>query len=198
MRRWASVTALLTIFYGFGFLLHERPPTSGHALAGLLILGLAIFLLGAIAGLSRQRSRANATWLLVFQVLTTVAAVGALLMQRLPFTVTTFLAIVVLSIPILGSARHFRPETWTPRPLTDRTLVTNIAVELFLVGGAIALMISAHSLGLILLVVSGCLGIAMSVQTLRLSRALGRYSRPLPPGSSTDSATTGQDQPLAS
>ena len=183
MRRWASVTALLTIFYGFGFLLHERPPTSGHALAGLLILGLAIFLLGAIAALSRQRSRANAAWLLVFQVLTTAAAVGALLMQRLPLTITTFLAILVLSIPILGSARHFRPETWTPRPLTDRTLVTDLAVELFLVGGAIALMIWTHSLGLILLVVSGCVGIARTVQTLRLSRAVERYSRPAPSGS---------------
>ena len=194
MRRWASVTALLTILYGFGFLLHERPPTSGHALAGLLILGPAIFLLAAIAALSRQRSRANAAWLLVFQVLTTAAAVGALLMQRLPFTVTTFVAILVLSIPILGSARHFRPETWTPKPLTDRTLVTDIAVEVLIVGGAIALMIWLHTLGLILWVVSGCVGIAVSVQTLRLSRALGRYSRPLPPGSPTDSATTGQDQ----
>jgi hypothetical protein len=181
MRRWASVTALLTILYGFGFLSHERPPTSGHALAGLLILGLAIFLLGGIAALSRQRSRANAAWLLVFQVLTTVAAVGALLMQRLPVTVTTFLAILVLSIPILGSARHFRPETWTPKPLTDRTLVTDIAVEVLIVGGAIALMIWAHSLSLIPWVVSGCVGIALSVWALRLSRTLERYSRPLPP-----------------
>lgn len=129
MRGWAGVTAFFTMPYGIAFLVHERPPTSGHAIAGVVILGFGICLLACIATLAVQKSRANALWLLAFQILTTAAAVGALLMQRIPFTVATILAIVTLAIPVIGSARRFNPAAWTPKRQTMVGLIMDIFAE---------------------------------------------------------------------
>ena len=170
------MTAVLTIPYGIAFLAHERPVTGGHALAGLVIAGLGIFLLATIGTLSTRPSRSNAIALLVFQILTTAAAMVALLMQQLPFTSTTFLVLVAFSIPVLGSLRRFRPEAWTPKPVTNRTLVVDLIVEVIMVAGALALMVGLHSypIGLILFVVGGIVSIWMTAWTLRMSRRFAR------------------------
>jgi hypothetical protein len=161
----------------------------------LVILGLAIFLLASIAGLSRERSKTNATWLLAVQALTTTAAVGALLLQQIPVP-PKVIGFVAFAIPLAASWRHYRPETWTPKPITDRTLITDLVVEVGIVSGAIALMIWLHSFGLILWVVAGSLSIVTTVSALRMNRLSERrfvlaVPTPEPPQSP-------QDQSLAS
>lgn len=196
MRGWAAVTAVLTIPYGIAFLVHERPPTGGHALAGLLILGFGIFLLAGIGTLAVQKSRTNAIWLLVFQILTTAAAVGALLMQRIPFSLATLLAIVTFSIPVIGSARRFKPATWTPKPQTMTGQIIDIFAEVFMVGGVLALMIWVHRypIGFFPFILGGCAAIWISVQELRVRLSRERIRRELPRQAPP---TTDRDQPLA-
>lgn len=175
MRRWATVTALLAIFYGFGFLTHEQPPTGGHALAGLSILGLAICLLSTIGWLSRDRSRSSASWLLGFQALTTAAAIIAVFLQQIPVA-PKLIGTITFAVPLVASSRHYRPETWTPKPITDRTLMTDLVVEVSIVCGAIGLMVWLHSFGLILWVISGSVNIAALVYSLRMMRSLERIA----------------------
>lgn len=197
MRGWAAITAFLTIPYGIAFLVHERPPTGGHALAGLVILAFGIFLLAGIGTLAVQKSRTNAIWLLVFQILTTTAAVGALLMQQLPFSWTTLLAIFAFAIPVIGSARRFKPASWTPKPQGTTGLILDTFAEVFMVGGVLALMILARRfpIGFLPFIIGGCAAIWLSIQELRLKLSMGRFPaalpRQAPPTSDSNSSLAG-------
>ena len=196
MRGWAAITAFLTMPYGIAFLVHERPPTGGHALAGLVILGFGIFLLAGIGTLAVQKSRTNAIWLLVFQILTTAAAIVALLMQQLPFSWATLLAIFAFAIPVIGSARRFKPPAWTPKLQSTTGLILDTFAEVFMVGGVLALMILVRRfpIGFLPFIIGGCAAIWLSIQELRFKRSMERFQ-----GTSSRNAPspTDRDQPLA-
>ena len=174
MRRWAAVTALLATRYGFAYLSNEQPPTGGHLIAGVVVLGSAIYLLGMIAGLSRQRSRGTAVRLLIAQAMTTAAASGALLMQQL--SLPPKLGILAFGIPLLASSLHFRLQNWTPKPITLRRLITDLIVEVVFLFGGVAFLVWSYSPGWILWIVSGSVNIAYSMIALGKNRHLARAS----------------------
>lgn len=107
MRPWATITALLTGVYAFGFFVHERPPTSGHVVAGVMIGIPAILLVAAMLGLPPS-DKANRGIFLIQTIATTTAAAAELSQHLALPIVLRVLPILILAIPVLGAARAMR------------------------------------------------------------------------------------------
>lgn len=177
VRRWAALTALFTIPYGLALLAHERPPTGSHLLAGFAILVSGIGLLGCIGAAAVRPSRSAGIQLLVFQVLITVIAIGAILLQNLPFSWATGGFIVALVIPVVGAVRRFGPAAWRPNPRLGTT-IPDLLAEGAMVAGAVALMLITRkvNLGLVVFAVSGALAVFYGVKVRPFVGRLQQYS----------------------
>ena len=177
MRRWAALTALFTIPYGLALLAHERPPTNAHLLAGLAILASGIGLLGCIGAAAVRPSRSAGIQMLVFQVLITVIALAAILLQNLPFSWATAGFIVALVIPVVGAVRRFGPAAWRPNPSLGTTM-PDLLAEGAMVAGAVGLMLITRrvNLGLVVFAVSVALAVFYGVKLRPVVGRLQQYS----------------------
>jgi hypothetical protein len=107
MRAGAMATAFAAGFAALTFFGHESPPTVGHVVAGIAIgVPAAIMVLAAI---TLPVSSRNAARLLLLQVITTGAILGALLDQRSHPPLQAWLVLLlILGLPIAATASFIR------------------------------------------------------------------------------------------